>query len=109
MFVERFAGLSLPLQEAFSAGLLVIAGDRYPINQWLPSAPLVAPTGYEDLNFVGVPFKSALYDPKAIASKIDEFYDTDISGYSLAGKKWAEENSWEVLRPQYIEMFKSLL
>ena len=56
-----------------------------------------------------MPFSSALYDPRDIAAKIDELYDTDISAYSLAGKKWAEENSWAVLAPVYLDLLRSLV
>jgi hypothetical protein len=34
---EKLNGLSLPLQEAFAAGLLVMTTDRYPMNTWLPN------------------------------------------------------------------------
>lgn len=37
IFPERFNGLSLPLQEARAAGMLVMATDRFPMNTWLPS------------------------------------------------------------------------
>jgi hypothetical protein len=36
VFPEKFNGLSLPLQEARAAGMLVMGTDRYPMNQWLP-------------------------------------------------------------------------
>lgn len=36
VFPEKFNGLSLPLQEARAAGLLVLATDRFPVNTWLP-------------------------------------------------------------------------
>ena len=109
LFVERFAGLSLPLQEAFSSGMLIIAGNRYPINTWLPNEALVAPTGYEKLQLAQVPFNSALYDPKDIARKIDEFYGKDITAFSLMGKRWAETNSWDNLRPVYLALLQSLV
>ena len=109
IFVERFNGLSLPLQEAHSAGMLVIAGKRYPIDTWLPTEPLVEPSGYEMLQFTSVQFQSAQYEPRAIARKIDEFYGTDITAYSLAGKRWAEENSWEKLAPVYRALLASMV
>lgn len=109
LFVERFAGLSLPLQEAHASGMLVIAGDRYPINTWLPISPLVKPISFEQLSFVNIPFQSAIYNPQDIAQKIDAFYGTDISSYSLTGREWAENNSWKVLKPKYLEVLKSLL
>ena len=36
VFPEKFNGLSLPLQEARAAGMLVLATDRFPMNTWLP-------------------------------------------------------------------------
>lgn len=36
LFPEKFNGLSLPLQEARAAGMLVMATDRFPMNTWLP-------------------------------------------------------------------------
>lgn len=37
VFPEKFNGLSLPLQEARAAGMLVMAADRFPMNTWLPT------------------------------------------------------------------------
>jgi hypothetical protein len=109
IFPERFNGLSLPLQEAHAAGCLVIAGNRDPINTWLPNKPLINPIGYNEYSFVpNVPFKSAIYDPKDIAAKIDEFYGTDITHYSLMGKYWGEGNSWEILKFRYLDLIYSL-
>lgn len=36
VFPEKFNGLSLPLQEARAAGMLVMSTDRFPMNMWLP-------------------------------------------------------------------------
>lgn len=110
LFVERFNGLSLPLQEAYSKGCLVIAGDRYPINNWLPNKPLVKPIKYEEYSLVkNIPFQAATYDPKDIAAKIDEFYGTDISYYSELGRLWAKGNSWEILGPRYNDLLNSII
>jgi hypothetical protein len=110
IFVERFNGLSLPLQEAYAKGCLVIAGDRYPINTWLPNKPLVKPIRYEEYSFnKNIPFNAASYNPKDIANKIDEFYGKDITKYSLAGKAWAESNSWRYLKSRYLNLIESLI
>ena len=109
IFVERFNGLSLPLQEAHASGCLVIAGNRYPVNTWLPNKSLVNPIGSDQYNFQpNIPFEAAIYDPKDVAAKIDEFYGTDISQYSLVGKLWAQANSWEVLKPRYLDLLTSI-
>ncbi len=109
VFVERFNGLSMPLQEAYASGCLVIAGDRYPVNTWLPQKPLVRPTHYSSVSFqshIGV--KSACYDSIDIAKKIDDFYDTDIKEYSLMGLEWSKINSWDILGPRYKKLLGEL-
>ena len=126
VFPEKFNGLSLPLQEARAAGMLVMATDRYPMNTWLPTSveyqdreesfvPLTAnpliPTVTAVKNRIGPPymeFDEAVIDPRAIAAKIDEWYGYDISAYSLQGKEWAESMSWEKLGPKYSDLLKGL-
>lgn len=108
--IEKFNGLSLPLQECRAAGMLVITTDRFPTNTWLPVEPLVPVSSYSKAR-VGsnyMTFEEANVDPIAVAKTIDEWYDKDITEYSLSGKVWAEENSWKVLKPQYIKVFESL-
>lgn len=102
LFPEKFNGLSLPLQEAFASGMLVMAGDRFPINTWLPKAPLIPVQGYHK-ETISVQFECAEYDPKIIAAKIDEWYNKDITKFSLLGKEYGEKNSWKVLKEKYKE------
>lgn len=110
VFPEKFNGLSLPLQEARAAGMLVMCGDRFPMNTWLPTGPLI-PVGFYRKNRIGPPyqeFDEAMFDPRVIAQTIDEWYGEDISAYSESGKAWAEEHSWEMLKPMYLEELGSL-
>jgi glycosyltransferase involved in cell wall biosynthesis len=109
VFPEKFNGLSLPLQEAWAAGMLVMATDRYPMNDWLPNEPLITAADYKISSISGrcVEFREAIIDPKDIAITIDEFFNTDISEYSLTGKYWAEEMSWNALKPRYMEFLQS--
>lgn len=95
VFPEKFNGLSLPLQEAFASGMLVMAGDRYPINTWLPKEPLIPVEKYTTEK-IFQEFKVAQYNPVDIAMKIDEWYNKDISDYSIIGKKFNNENKWEI-------------
>lgn len=101
IYPDKFGGSCLPLQEAHLAGMLVMASDRLPSNTWLPKAPLIPIKGYEKQTISEKTFDSAIVDPIDIAKTIDEWYNQDITEYSLAGKKWAEENSWEKLKPIY--------
>ena len=109
IFPERFNGLSLPIQEAFASGMMIMCGDRFPFNSWLPKDPLIPVDSYEEKHIIrGQPFQSAIYDPKKIAKAIDRWYGEDITEFSLRGKEWAEANSWENLKPKYIEYFKEI-
>lgn len=104
-------GCSLPLQEAYASGLLVMNTDRYPVNTWLPNDPLIPVERY-DRGGVGGNFNEidvARVSPRAIAAKMDEWYGKDISFYSFLGKEWAAENSWEKLKPYYVEALTNAL
>jgi hypothetical protein len=109
IFVERFAGLSMPLQEAFASGMAIIAGDRFPLNQWLPLDLLIKPVGHETLSFNGLPTISSQYDVKQIAAMIDSVYGMDLAPYSNAGALWAKQNSWDEMRPKYLKLIASLI
>lgn len=102
---ERFNGLSLPLQESYAQGLLVMTTDRYPTNKWLSSDPLIPVAHYETIKAHNRArqIEAAVVDPKTIAKTIDAWYDRDITKYSLQGKQWASENTWDILKPKYIE------
>jgi hypothetical protein len=111
VFPEKFNGLSLPLQEARAAGMLVMCGDRFPMNTWLPREPLIPVAGYRKEK-IGPPynqFDEAVFDPRAIAAKIDEWYGRDISAYSEAGQEWAVMHSWNALKLRYTKFLESLL
>ena len=112
VFPEKFNGLSLPLQEARAAGMLVMCGDRFPMNQWLPKEPLIPVAGYNRDQRIGPPyqpFDEAIIRPEDISAKIDEWYGRDISEYSLQGKAWAETMSWERIKPEYVRVLEELV
>lgn len=106
VFPERFNGLSLPLQEARAAGMLVIATDRFPINTWLPAGGLVKPSGTlrSCVSPRCVEYDDAIVDPRDLAARMDEWYGRDLITYSLDGRAWADSMSWEVLKPQYLKV-----
>lgn len=108
---EKFNGLSLPLQEAFASGLMVITTDRYPTNKWLPIEPLIPFSKSQKARTMGghLEFNEALVDPQDIAATIDRWYGADITSFSLQGRAYAERNSWEVLKPVYLATLESLL
>ena len=97
---DKFSGLSLPLQEAFASGMLIITTDRHPLNKWLPTAPMIPVKKLGVWNNI----EMALFDPEDIAKTLDAWYNKDIKEYSLLGKAFAEENSWKKLLPKYKEI-----
>ena len=105
VFPEKFNGLSLPLQEAHASGMLVMATNRFPMSSWLPNEPLIPSSGSrrESVSSRCMVFDEAIIDPVDIAETIDSWYGRDISHYSQAGKQWAKDNSWERLKPIYME------
>lgn len=108
VFPEKFNGLSLPLQEAYASGMAVVAGDRFPINTWLPR-DLLIPVHHYTKERIACEFDCAHYDPKELAKKMDELYGQDITKYSLMGKAWAEQNSWDIWKPKYEARIAELL
>lgn len=100
VFPEKFNGLSLPLQEAYASGMLVMAGNRFPMNTWLPKEPLIPVEKYVQERNV-IKFESAVYNPRDIAAKMDEWYDRDICKLSQSGQTWAQAHGWEALRGRY--------
>jgi len=103
---EKLNGLSLPLQEACAAGLAVMASNRFPANTWLPSEPLIPVETYHKAA-IGpgyLPFQEAVVSPQAVADKINAWNGRDVTEYSQYGRRWAEENCWEALKPRYREV-----
>lgn len=108
VFPEKFNGLSLPLQEARAAGMLVMATYRFPNLDWLPHEPLISPGSFRRgrVSARCTEFDEAVMSPELIAEKIDEWWGRDMSSYSLQGREWGRRHSWEALLPYYREYFE---
>jgi hypothetical protein len=106
LFPEKFNGLSLPLQEAYASGMLVMCGDRHPMNLWLPKEPLIPVKSYKTER-IAVEFDSAQYDPQEIAKTIDLWYNKDIERFSLLGGQFNINNSWKSLKQNYLNLCTS--
>ncbi len=100
IYPDKFGGSCLPLQEAFASGMLVMSSNRHPSNLWLPIEPMIPIQGYNKVRIYRE-FDSAIVDPIDIAKTIDDWYGKDIAKYSLMGKKWGVDNSWETLKKEY--------
>ena len=103
IFPEKFNGLSMPIQEAFASGMMIMSTDRFPMNTWLPTEPLIPVKSYKK-EFISVKFDMAVIDPKDIAKTIDAWYNKDITKFSLLGKEFGEINSWDNLKKVWREL-----
>lgn len=111
VFPEKFNGLSLPLQEAFASGMLVMATDRFPNNRWLPVAPLI-PCFEQVEDCISArlePFDSAVVTPQAIAACIDFWHGKDISHYSELGRQFREDMSWAKQKPKWDQLIEDVV
>lgn len=125
---EKLNGLSLPLQEARAAGMLVITTDRYPTNTWLPkmvenmgderdwsvrrcASALIPVERYQRAKVCTscIEVDEAIVSPEAIARTLDAWYGADIGDYSDSGLEWAKANSWGVWAPKYRKLLEELL
>lgn len=108
---HKWDGLSLPLQEACASGTLVMGVNRKPDNCWLSTEPLIPVERYQRCSISGAyqEFDEAIINPVSLANHIDDWYNKDISEYSLRGLEWAKANSWDVLGPQYHKVLGELV
>ena len=108
---EKFNGLSLPLQEAYAAGMLVMTTDRHPHNKWLPTEPLIPVESYHEASIGGsyFSFREATVNPQTIAKTMDDWYGKDITGYSLGAREWGKQNSWEEKKNTFLSLMKGFV
>lgn len=103
IYPEKFNGLSLPLQEAFAAGMMVMTTNRFPNTEWLPDRPLINVSSYrtQQVHRRFQSFDEAVINPKDIADRVNSMMHADLMTYNLAGKRWADANDWSVWKPKY--------
>ena len=104
---RRYAGQSLPLNEAMASGLAIMASDMSPQNEFLPT-DLLIPIETTKTVMIKKSVECAEILPEVIAKKIDEFAGRDISSYSKASGHIAKHWSWDALKPKYLKIFKQL-
>jgi glycosyltransferase involved in cell wall biosynthesis len=104
---QIYSGLSLPMQEAISCGMPIIAIDRFPDNGFLNKELLVKPYKQEMRNLYRK-VKAELITPEALAAKIDQVYSMPIEKYSRENNALAEKWDWKNMTKIYLEMFENL-
>lgn len=99
---RRYGGLSLIAQEALAAGLVPIMSDCSPNGDW-PTV-LVPARERGGLRAPGGMIPTWVANPRAVAAAIDQLASdrSDLEKRKVASRTWAEEHSWERLRPLYL-------
>lgn len=107
---RRYGGNCLPLNEALSTGMPAIMTDISPNDQFLPKGWLLPAT---IVNQFTPRTTVTVYgsDPKALAAKIDWFYDMippEFREQSAQAEKIADCISWAKMKPKYLKAFEEL-
>lgn len=101
---RRYAGLSLPMQEALSSGMALIASDLSPQNHWRPfPGHLVRATVSHEVRMVGGSFPVHNVAPIALARAIDALAsDPDgVVASSQRADRIAESLDWADWASEY--------
>lgn len=110
VFPRMFGALSLPTWEALSCGMPVLSTDIYPFNEMLPKEWFFKPERIEKfqtspLNRV---IDASIVNPQAIADKIDEWANKDITAESQKANEIAEQFNWEKQKDNLLNILKEL-
>lgn len=105
---RRFAGLSLPMQEAAALGLPVITLDRAPESDWFPGKARVKAAAAGRV----VTWRACRVDlwdaaPGALAETIDELTTSPALAQTLAehSSTWADTLAW----PRWVDTYRQAL
>lgn len=101
VFPHKFDGLSLPIQEALSNGMPVLSTRIYPFTKWLPNEWFFDYSDILSLKVFNRMIDVAVVAPEAIAAKIDEWYDRDLTKDSALADSLASKISWKELVQSY--------
>lgn len=97
---RRYAGLSLPAQEAMAAGLALAMSDVEPQASEWPILPIGAVANGRIRTAAG-PIELVAMSPRDLADRMDEIArDAMTIAHARAeSRRWAHHNSWERLAP----------
>lgn len=103
---RKYGGLCLPMNEAISFGMPVIATDIAPNNTWLPPEWLIPASHAGQINAKRV-IDYFEGDPVALAKKMDDFCDPQVyARASNIAEDIAKTITWEALKTKYEEVLK---
>ncbi len=104
---RKYAGLSLPMNEALMSGLPVFMTDISPNNEILPNSWLI-PSDEVDLLRLKVSIPVYKINSKMLAERIDEYINSNNKAiqkekaFNIAYKNFSPE----ILKPKYLKIFE---
>lgn len=110
VFPEHFQGQSYPLEEAYAAGMVVMALDRPPMNNWLPRPALipVTRTWRDSIGSRFYTYDAFASSPEVIAKSIDALVGIDSTYYGDLAMEWAKRNTWHQWKQRYRTLLESV-
>lgn len=105
---RRYAGLSLPFQEAASLGWPIVASDLPPQNEWIPREGLAAANETRTVKMVGGFFPVYGTSLQGIATAMDTLV-SDTAAWQVctkASETHARRLSWDEWTPRYVELLE---
>lgn len=105
---RRYGGQSLPMNEAMSCGLPVIATDLIPQREWLPPATLISTVRRRRFRTQAGLVDAWHGDPTALARTMDRLAADHelVATLSDTADRQADRISWDTLRPRYDDLFE---
>jgi len=109
VYPRRYAGLSLPMQEAMARGMPLIVTDLSPQNAW-PGVLTIPAVDPYDVDMKGGTFKVWRSSPSSLAHAIDLLATDDglFEDLSEGARFHAESISWTRMISVYYDAFKAL-
>jgi glycosyltransferase involved in cell wall biosynthesis len=104
---RRYAGQSLPINEAMAKGMAIISTDMDPQNDFLHQAGLI-PIKFEKSVKIKQHIDVAAIDPQDLARTIDRVAGMDIEPLSRQSLMVADAWSWDNLKDKYQNIFEKL-
>lgn len=108
---RRYAGLSLPLQEAAARAMTVVSLDLEPQRQWIPPEALVPSFPWRQARFPGGEFSVYAAEPRQLAAVLDRVVSDGVlrERLSAASLRHAATISWDVWAPMYRALLEDAL
>lgn len=107
---RRYGGLSLPMQEAASAGCIVVATGVEPQSEWLPAECQIRSSRTRKMRTTSGPIDIYQPSPADLAEKLDRLArEPDlVARLSTQMDRYADTLDWQAWAPRYRQLLEQL-